>query len=439
MGFIPIPDKNPNDTYTASEFNQMKNDGINDNNARIDALEGANKVQVATVNDLPAPSGDVITLDDNTIYVFNGAVDIGANRLVMGSDTLITGNYAELDSITSTNAGAIITATDSFKIQEIRINATSSTGFNLTGTGAENALFARVTIVAASLGTCANYSVFDINQANFISLGNGLTISGAMLAISLQGGAFYNQSGIGLDLNGLTADIIQIQRMYFNNDSGSTGINVAANGANLNADSIGVITFCSFLDVANAITNYSPLDLKWSVDLNQNNSIIPSDRFVPTGWGAYSDAETTPATQSFNTTPSKLQIDGGGAGTNEDYLPKSIRGTGSLWANDKITPITEGDSYDVRVNIGVTSKTSNPNILRLELDISGGGSPTTVIVQDDKSVTAAPPYSLIYTFPVYDLATFFANGAQIFFSTDTGSLTVGSRSISIFRTSSGAS
>jgi hypothetical protein len=441
MGNVPIADKVTGDNYTATEFNQMKNDGINDNDARITALEGASTVQVSDVSDLPAPVSDVITLADSTIYVFNGSVNIGVNRLVMGADTLITGHYAEIDGIISTTAGAIINASDSFKLQEIKITATSSTGFALTGTNTENALFARVTMIVGSLGTCADYSVFDINQANFISLGAGLTISGAMLAISLQGGAFYNESGVGLDLNGLTADIIQISRMYFNNNNSSTGINVAASGANLNADSIGVITFCSFLDVANAVTGYSPLDLKWSVDLNQNNSIIPSDRFLPTGWGTYVDAETTPATQTFNTTPAKLQIDAAGGTTNENYLPKSIRGTASLWdsVNDKITPITEGDSYDIRINIEVTSKTSNPNVLTAELDIGGGGSPTTVIVRDDKSVTAAPPYSLIYTFPIFDLTTFFTNGGQLFLSTDVGSLTVGARSITIFRTSSGAS
>lgn len=441
MGQINIPDKSPGDSYPATEWNTVKAEH-NDTDSRVSAIEGSNTVNVSDLSDLPAPVSGVITLVDSTIYIFTGNVDIGANRLVVGSDNLITGRYAELDSITSTTAGAIITTTNnSFKVKDLRINATSSTGLDLNGTSAENVLFARFTLVAGSLGSCNDYSVFDVNQANFVSLGGGITLSGAMFAVSLQGGAFYSESGIGLDLNGLTADIIQISRMYFNNNNSSIGINVAAGGANLNADSIGAISYCSFLDPANSTSGYSPLDVKWSVDFNQNNSIIPSDRFQPTGWGAYADGETAPATQTFNTTPSKLQIDGAGAGTEENYLPLSIRGTGSLWdsVNDKITPISIGDSYDIRINLEVTGKTSSPNVLTMEVDIGGGGSPTIVIVPDDKSVTKAPPYNLVYTFPIYDLTTFFTNGAQIFLSTDVGSLTIGARNISIFRTSSGAS
>jgi hypothetical protein len=142
---------------------------------------------------------------------------------------------------------------------------------------------------------------------------------------------------------------------------------------------------------------------------------------------------------TFNITPSKLQINGLGGTTDTSHLPISIRGTGDLWdvVNDKITPISEGDSYDLRVSVGVTGKTGSPSTLIFKLDIGGGAAPTIVIAEEDKAVTKAPPYDLIFTFPYFTLNTFLTNGGQMFLSTDTGSLTIGSRKVLIARTSSG--
>ena len=73
----------------------------------------------------------------------------------------------------------------------------------------------------------------------------------------------------------------------------------------------------------------------------------------------------------------------------------------------------------------------------LQLDIGGGASPTIVIVQRTIGTGKTPPYPVSVGFPFYSLATFKANGGQLFFSTDTGTVTVSSRTISIFRIANG--
>lgn len=145
--------------------------------------------------------------------------------------------------------------------------------------------------------------------------------------------------------------------------------------------------------------------------------------YLPMGWGNYVDNATA---QTFGVTAAKLSVNGGGATTELNYLPREIRGSGQLWdtATDKITPIRIGDSYNVRLVLPVTAKTGTPNLLEVDLDIGGAATPTIVITALDVVVTKSPPYTLTITIPIFCLATFLANGGQIFLFTDTGTLDI---------------
>ena len=160
---------------------------------------------------------------------------------------------------------------------------------------------------------------------------------------------------------------------------------------------------------------------------------------APSGWGFYVEDQTAPSTQLINTTPSKLIIDGAGATSNSEYLPLEIRGISELWdtANNKIIPINIGDDYTVRIDMQITAKSGNPTELQFNLDISGQASPTTVIVSRIIGTGKTPPYTVSVGFPYFSLATFKANGGQIFLSTDTGDVTLTRRQISIHRISDG--
>lgn len=153
-----------------------------------------------------------------------------------------------------------------------------------------------------------------------------------------------------------------------------------------------------------------------------------------TGWGLYQD--TSGGTQVFSTTSSKLIIDGGGALTNETYLPRSIRGSGSLWdtTNNKITPIAIADSYNVRVDLDISSKSGSPSYLDVELDIGGLASTSNVIVQKGVSMFNTAPFKQSFGFTIFSLGTFLSNGGQIFIATDSGTVTIDSAKILIVRT-----
>lgn len=155
---------------------------------------------------------------------------------------------------------------------------------------------------------------------------------------------------------------------------------------------------------------------------------------VPTGWGYYQDSSSA---QTFNTTDAKLTINGSGALTNTSHLPREIRGTGQLWASNKITPIRVGDAYSVRLDLPVTARTTAAE-LTISLDIGGGDTPSTVILPIYVNFDKTAPFTLSMSIPLTVLSsTTQANGIQFFLKVDAGSIQITNHSITIIRTHSG--
>ena len=155
------------------------------------------------------------------------------------------------------------------------------------------------------------------------------------------------------------------------------------------------------------------------------------------GWGFYVQSS---GTQTVTTTPSLLEIDAGGGTTETGYLPGEIRGVSQLWdsVNNKILPVSIGDGYTLRIDLEITAEGANPTSLELVLDIGGAASPTIPIVKRLVGLGKTLPYTVSVGFPVFSLTNFVTNGGQIFLSSDTGTVTLASRQISIHRISSDA-
>jgi hypothetical protein len=156
----------------------------------------------------------------------------------------------------------------------------------------------------------------------------------------------------------------------------------------------------------------------------------------PEGWGYYKHSG---AAQVVSSTYSKLIIDGLEGTSNSSYLPYEIRGTGELWDSvaNKITPLTTGDSYDVRIDLPVTAEGGNPTEITISLDIGGSASPTIIINTDYISAGKSLPYQPTFLFDIFTLTTFLANGGQVFLKTDVGTITVSSPAIKITRKTAG--
>ena len=154
----------------------------------------------------------------------------------------------------------------------------------------------------------------------------------------------------------------------------------------------------------------------------------------PQGWGYYLDNATA---QTITTTASILSINGSGGATETSYLPEGVT---NLWdtTGDNIIASGLGDSYLMRLDLPITNITGSASILQMELDISGAGSPTTVIVTRQISIAAGSNKTVSVSFGLFSLATFVTNGAQIFLSTDANTCDVTAPAILIQRVSSGS-
>lgn len=413
----------------------------------VDSIIPPEWVFVETLTDFPTPIGGYIPLEDKKVYQIFGNVDIGANGLDFGTtqEIKIQGNFASIDKITSTKAGDFIIGSDiGIGLESLSIiNNTCTNMFNVSNGGAK--VFFANSCKLFGTGAIGSISIFSAIIMRLLSASNftdGLSFAGTNGVSTMSGIMFLNCSGTLIDLGVSTHDSFEVSSVTANIGIGDVGINIAPAGANINANGEGIISGVRIDNSTggDSIIGYSPLDLKWNVYGN-SESIITSDRITPTGWGNYRDGEIAFPTQVITTVAQKLLIDGVGAQTDIGFLPKSIRGTGNLWdtVNNKITPISDGDSYDLRVDIEVTAKTGSVSEIIVELDIGGAAAPTNVIVTSDVSVSKTPPFTKSVNILIFDRATFLANGGQLFLSTDAGTATVSARGIVISRNSSGSS
>jgi len=189
----------------------------------------------------------------------------------------------------------------------------------------------------------------------------------------------------------------------------------------------------------------TPLKLYFSgfkCELDDRNLNIPTLYSYPlvisqedvVGWAYYADSLATP-TISIGTSYTQITIDKLGASTTELYLPKEIRGVGTLFDSNKITPISVGDDFDGRFDCTVTAKTGSPTAIEFIIDISGATAGTNKAFTGWIQAIGTAPYDQSMPLDYFALATFLANGGRLYARVDTGTVTIGRRNIKISRKS----
>lgn len=158
------------------------------------------------------------------------------------------------------------------------------------------------------------------------------------------------------------------------------------------------------------------------------------------GWANYADGTYTSGAPLSLTaaTRAKLENDGTGGSTYTAQLPSGSTG---LWdtTNDKITPDSLDDSYDLRVVFTIDPAAIN-GVLFIQLDI--GSDPlgaSSIVIADYEQVLAkgAVAQGIIVTFPIFCRATFLANGGTITLECDKDA-DVFDISVLLVKTSSGS-
>lgn len=234
---------------------------------------GQNQVTINTASDFPAAVAGVISLEDNTVYQISGSINVGSDRFLLGNQSQIEGSIVSVDSITSSTTGTLFTATTSVTFKNITLSAANGKMFSATGAGALAEIFvvSNVTILTCdTLGTFTNWGLTVFSEFGLLNAAtNGINFVGTCGELKTFAATYLDYSGIGIDLGTATFNGIFIgPNVRFSSQVGTTGLDVAPNSANINANLRGFINNTIFEGAGTGTIGLDPSDILWSLANN---------------------------------------------------------------------------------------------------------------------------------------------------------------------------
>lgn len=229
-------------------------------------------VDVSSLAQLPAPSGGVITLADNTNYLVCGEVDISPNRIVFGVRSTISGTNRINDRIISDTAGNLFTATSSavtVVFKEIGLRCANGTLVSFSDCG--------VSFIDCSVGPCANGGnialsgafPFTFRQGSMVSgfTTSGFTFSGTSTGtLRIFDNTISNNVGTLFALGAAVFGIISIGRNSVIVSGGNTFLSGAAAGANVTV--AGQLAINAFSGAGTYVSTITGADAGWTFTAN---------------------------------------------------------------------------------------------------------------------------------------------------------------------------
>ena len=162
-----------------------------------------NYVLVKSVSDFPAPSGGIITLDENTYYEINGTIAL-TNPIDL-NNSYISGLDANED-ILSFTGGTIFQGSTGGSIRNVTLRGGSAFAINGPGpTSTESIIIQNIIIdgMTTNVGTVAGIGVFFGNNFQFINNAGGITYSNIGNLLLNNQGWFGTNSGTYETLTGI--------------------------------------------------------------------------------------------------------------------------------------------------------------------------------------------------------------------------------------------
>ena len=144
------------------------------------------------------------------------------------------------------------------------------------------------------------------------------------------------------------------------------------------------------------------------------------------GWENIEDDNTTSIVVSDS--PVKLTFNGLGSNTNLNYRPQGNEMYNTT--TQRFTPVNIGDAGELRVYMKSVTLSGNPTRIDLIFDIgTSDASPLIPIYEHSYTLKSGNVQPLSMHFSWFQLGTFLNNGGQIFAVANSGTVTIGQRSI----------
>lgn len=261
-------------------------DGAGGGSWQAESFSKVTEVVVQASSDFPTPVSDVITLAEDTIYILDGDIDIGNDRIVFSNNSGIRGLGSQVSTLTSTTTGNLFTSSSNFILDDFAVTATSSTIFACTGGAFESAYLRNFTINSCStVGTfTAWYSLFW-DKGAVVSSTSPLTMAGSCTILIFDLVEWITGYTTGVDLGTATFNTCSFHRCGFGYASATNHIIIAASSANINSGKIGRISMCTFDSGAtNIVANFSEGDIRWESrhSLNLENTVKNAQGYMHT-------------------------------------------------------------------------------------------------------------------------------------------------------------
>jgi len=215
-----------------------------------DSVERDNYVLVKSVADLPAESGGVITLDENTYYEINGEITLAFP--IDLNDAYISGLDANEDKLIAAT-GNIFSGSNGGSVRNLSLEATTGSIFSLSGSLTQTLLFQNCIVSSSSsVGSITSFGLVFMNIIQFVGNTDGITFTSGGNILLSNLGWFGNNTGTFETYTG-TFGLIEKVSGFSNVPTGAIGIDVSSNPTVTN----GVISSTPFTGAGTYVDGYT--------------------------------------------------------------------------------------------------------------------------------------------------------------------------------------
>lgn len=239
-----------------------------------DAPPTTDIVIVNSVDDLPTPVANVITLEENATYSLQGLIDLGVNRLVVVTGIEIFSENRQTRGFSSDNAGAMMTASDggAFILRELQLVSTAGKLFDLSAGGSVS-FDSIIMFQSAAASTIDAMNTVSFRNCGIVDGGSGVfgfLWSGANGEFNVSESFFQNWTGTLFDFGTATFSrgMIVGGGNRFLTASGATAIDGAASSANFPAGVFGLVYANKFTGLGTYLATITEQDNRWQFTEN---------------------------------------------------------------------------------------------------------------------------------------------------------------------------
>lgn len=200
--------------------------------ANTSTTNRSNHVLVKSLSDFPTPVSGVITLEDNISYEINGAVNIGTNRIVVGTSNIIYGIDKSDDRLIYTGNGSMITNTnEDLTIRTLLLYAPTSGSqvFDFTGSSNKIQITDNIFTSCNDLGTFNGGDILVIDRNLISDCSDGFEFKGTLEHLFVTDNVCERNNGNLIYLPSGTYSSIMIKGNYFKIPAAQKGLYIVSN------------------------------------------------------------------------------------------------------------------------------------------------------------------------------------------------------------------